>query len=231
MNCSGLSEGELHAPSLQPQPPPSTNLQSSIFNLQSQIFNLQSSFQDGNLLVNGHVYRRPCDWAADCGPVAFLGGPRAWTPAAQAALAQIPPLRTPPDPHSPLSTPHSSLSTLHSSLFTLHSSLFTPLRGLPNDFLVFAAGLEGSVPTVCGLCCAPTTLTVRFEDVWRLLPPARRALSYTCAVTRDPHAKDASSAQAEGVVRESLPGVAPDARICLDLAENGGFVLSFQPEP
>ena len=162
--------------------------------------NLQYSYQDGNLTVNGHVYRRPCDWAADCGPEAFLGGPRTWTPAARAALAAS-------------------------------SQGVCPLRGSPSDFLVFAVGLEGPVPTVCGLGCAPTTLTVRFEDVWRMLPSGLRARSYACAVTRDANSKDAPSAQAEGVVRESIPGLAPDARICLDLAERGGFVLSFQPEP
>lgn len=174
------------------------------------------SYTDGQLQVEGRTYRRPCDWAIDCGPVAFLGGPRAWTPAAQAALAQF----------SKQKNPHPSPTVLHHSPFTFH-----PLRGLPDDFLVFAVGLEGSVPTVCGLSCAATTLTVRFEDAWRLLPPDRRALSYTCAVTRDPHSKDTPSGQAEGIVRESLPGLAPDARICLDLADNGGFVLSFQPEP
>ena len=105
-----------------------------------------------------------------------------------------------------------------------------PLRGLPNDFLVFASGLEGSVPIVCGLACAATTLTVRFEDVWRHLSLEHRALSYTCAVTRDPHAKDVPAAQDEGVVRETLSGLAPDVRICLDLADNGGFVLSFHPD-
>lgn len=100
---------------------------------------------------------------------------------------------------------------------------------MPDDFLVFAVGLEGTVPTVCGLACAATTLTVRFEDVWRLLPSSRRAFSYSCAVARDPHSKDDPSAQAEGIVRESLPDLAPDARICLDLADNGGFVLTFHP--
>ena len=102
---------------------------------------------------------------------------------------------------------------------------------MPDDFLVFAVGLEGSVPTVCGLTCAATTLTVRFEDVWQLLPSNRRAHSYSCAVTRDPHAKDEPSAQAAGIVRETISGLAPDARICLDLTDNGGFVLTFQPEP
>ena len=102
---------------------------------------------------------------------------------------------------------------------------------MPDDFLVFAVGLEGSVPTVCGLCCAATTLTVRFEDVWRILPARRRAFSYTCEVTRDPHSKDAPTAQADDTVRESIPDLAPDVRICLDLADSGGFVLAFHPQP
>jgi hypothetical protein len=168
------------------------------------------------LLVNARAYRRPCDWAADCGPIAFLGGPRAWTLAAQAALAQLFLLHKPPNTQS--------------SIFNPQSSIFHPLRGLPDDFLVVAVGLEGSVPTVCGLACAATTLTVRFEDIWQLLPADRRAYSYSCVVTRDPHSKDSPSAQAEGVVRESIPGLAPDVRICLDLADNGGFVLAFHPE-
>jgi hypothetical protein len=146
------------------------------------------------------TYQRPCDWAADCGPAVFLGGERAWTPAAQDALAAA------------------------------ASATLTPLRGLPDDFLVFAVGLAGTTPSVCGLACAATTLTVRFEDVWQLLPSDSRALSYTCAVSRDPHAKYPPSAQAAGIVRESIPGLAPDARICLDLADSGGFVLSFHPE-
>jgi len=160
------------------------------------------SYQDGKLFADGRVYLRPCDWAADCGPVAFLGGPRPWTPAARSALISNP-----------------------------QPSSIRPLRGLPDDFLVFAVGLEGPVPTVCGLSCAATTLTVRFEDVWRRLPASLRAFSYTCAVTRDPHSKDAPSALAERVVRESIPDIAPDVRICLDLADNGGFVLTFHPSP
>ena len=171
--------------------------------------NSNFSYQDGNLIVNGHVYRRPCDWAAECRPTEFLGGPRAWTPSALSALAT---------------------TTPHYSLFTINSSLLTPLRGLPDDFLLFAVGLDRDSPIVCGLTTAATTLTVRFEDVWLLLPPDRRAFSYTCGVTRDPHSKDAPSACADGIVRESIPGLAPDARICLDLADSGGFVLSFHPE-
>ncbi len=191
---------------------------------------LQYTFKEGNLIVNGHVYRRPCDWAADCGPETFLGGPRQWTPAAQEALALVLPSTRHSSlvsPHSPLVTRHSSLLTPHSSLLTRHPSPLHPLRGLPDDFLVFAV-VEGTSVTICGLACAATTLTVRFEDVWETLPPERRAFLYSCAVTRDPHAKDAPN---DGVVRETLADLAPDVRICLDLADNGGFVLTFHPLP
>ena len=181
---------------------------------------LKYTFKEGNLIVNGHGYRRPCDWTVECGPSQFLGGPRAWTPSALSALATTIP------------TPSPSPFTFHHSPFTFHPSPFTfhPLRGLPDDFLVFAVGLDTDSPSVCGLTTAATTLTVRFEDVWLLLPPDRRAFSYTCEVTRDPHSKDAPSAKDDGMVRESIPHLAPDARICLDLADNGGFVLSFRPE-
>ena len=103
------------------------------------------------------------------------------------------------------------------------------MRGLPDDFLVFAVE-DGASVTICGLACAPTTLTVRFEDAWEALSPELRAYSYRCSVTRDPHVKDAPSTRQEGVVRETLTMLAPDARIFLDLADSGGFVLSFQPE-
>ena len=79
---------------------------------------------------------------------------------------------------------------------------------MPDDFLVFAIGLDSMSPTVCGLAAAATTLTVRLEDVWFLLPSGRRALSYSCAVTRDPHTKDAPSAQTDGIVRETIESFA-----------------------
>ena len=158
-------------------------------------------WEDGLLRADGRAYPRPCDWATACGPEAFLGGPRAWTPAARDALARA------------------------------AAASITPLRGLPDDFLIFAAGLQDATPAVCGLAVAPTTLTVRFEDVWRLLPPAARAFAYACDAARDPHAGDAPAAQVAGIVRETLPGLAPDVRICLDLAANGGFTLAFRPAP
>lgn len=146
------------------------------------------------------IYARPCDWAADCGPEAFLGGPRDWTPAAREALkaaAERP---------------------------------FRPLRGMPDDFIVFAAGLRGRTVSVCGMACSATTLTVRFEDVWSRIPASLRAVSYSCAATRDPNAKDGPQA-ADGVVRETLQGLAPDVRICLDLGDGGGFRLAFEASP
>ncbi len=105
---------------------------------------------------------------------------------------------------------------------------FRVLRGEPGDFLV-CARRHGDVWTVGAFTVAATTLTVRFEDLWYLLPPELRHVTYTVEVTRDPHAKDAPDAQTAGVVYETLTDVAPDARIFLDLLPSGGFTLKFKP--
>ncbi len=105
---------------------------------------------------------------------------------------------------------------------------FRVLRGEPDDFLVCARRYH-DVWKVGAFTVEPTTLTVRFEDVWRLLPEASRATEYLVEVVRDPNGGDPPEAQAAHVVREALPGIAPDARICLDLAAGGGFTLTFWP--
>lgn len=143
------------------------------------------------------AYARPCAWAADCGPSVFLGLPDG---------AQTPAGRAAEAVWTPCAV--------------------EPLRGMPDDFLV-GWRADGAALVVCGLARGATTLTVRLEDVWLRLPPAHRALSYACAVVRDPHEKDAA---AEGVVRETLHALAPDVRVCLDVAAGGGFVLRFEPE-
>ncbi|MBR0506491.1 MAG: hypothetical protein IJJ84_13900, partial [Kiritimatiellae bacterium] len=94
--------------------------------------------------------------------------------------------------------------------------------GAPADFLVFARGSGGDRPTgatwqVGGFTVEATTLTVRFEDVWDRTPPALRATSYAVDVLRD----------GENAI---LPGIAPDARLFIDLAANGGFLFTFTPE-
>ena len=70
-----------------------------------------------------------------------------------------------------------------------------------------------------GFTVEATTLTVRFEDVWDLTPPELCVTSYSVTVLRD-------SACAIPTV---LTDIAPDARIFIDLAANGGFLLSFTP--
>jgi len=106
---------------------------------------------------------------------------------------------------------------------------FRVLRGEPDDFLVCARRYK-DVWKVGAFVVAATTLTVRFEDLWSQLPKtAERYVNYLVEVVRDPHAKDAPEAQAAGVVRETLTDVAPDARICLDVAAGGGFTITFWP--
>ena len=108
------------------------------------------------------------------------------------------------------------------------SDRFRVLRGELDDFLV-CARLRGDVWSVGAFAAEPTTLTVRFEDLWRQLPAAARHLDYRLGVVRDPHAKDDPAVQAAGVVRETVDGLAPDARVCLDVAKGGGFLLTFTP--
>ena len=93
---------------------------------------------------------------------------------------------------------------------------FHVMRGEPEDFLVFARR-AGATWQVGGFTVEATTLTVRFEDVWNLTPPELRATSYSVAVLRD------------GACAV-LPGIAPDARLFIDLAANGGFLFTFTPE-
>ena len=105
---------------------------------------------------------------------------------------------------------------------------FKVLRGEPDDYLVCARRYH-DVWKVGAFTVEATALTVRFEDLWNKLPEKSRFANYLVEVVRDPNAKDSAEAQAAHVVRETLPGVAPDARICLDLASGGGFTMTFWP--
>ena len=103
---------------------------------------------------------------------------------------------------------------------------FHVLRGEPDDFLVFARRSRGDRPTgatwqVGGFTVEATTLTVRFEDVWDLTPPELHATSYSVTVLKD---------GACAILPAILPGIAPDARLFIDLAANGGFLFTFTPE-
>ena len=118
---------------------------------------------------------------------------------------------------------------------------FHVMRGEPDDFLVFARRLRrsrgdrptgasrrsrgdrptGAVWQVGGFTVDATTLTVRFEDVWNLTPPELRVTSYSVEVLRD---------GVSAVSQNILPGIAPDARLFIDLAANGGFLFTFTPE-
>ena len=102
---------------------------------------------------------------------------------------------------------------------------FWLMRGEPGEFAV-AAQRQGGVWRVAGVTAEARTLTVRFEDVWLRTPAELRARIYTVDILRDPLKDEAGDR-----VEESFPDQAPDVRVALDLAKNGGFLLTFRPQP
>ena len=103
---------------------------------------------------------------------------------------------------------------------------FRVMRGEPDDFLVFARRI-GAAWQVGGFTVEATTLTVRFEDVWDLTPPELRATSYSVTVLRD--SACAVPPAAPPAPPTILSDIAPDARIFIDLAANGGFLRTVTP--
>jgi hypothetical protein len=108
---------------------------------------------------------------------------------------------------------------------------FWMMRGEPGAFAVAARRL-GDVWRAGGVTAAAQTLTVRFEDLWLRTPADLRALRYTVTILRDPNAREIADKGAESgsQVEETFAGQAPDVRVALDLAKDGGFLLTFTPE-
>lgn len=106
---------------------------------------------------------------------------------------------------------------------------FRVMRGEPGDFVVCARRYK-DVWKAAAFAVEPTALTFRFEDLYLQLPKtAPRYEDYIVEVVRDPNSKDPAEAQSAGVVRETITGVPPDARIRLELQRGGGFTLTFWP--
>ena len=101
---------------------------------------------------------------------------------------------------------------------------FWMMRGEPGEFAV-AARRQGGVWQVAGVTAAARTLTVRFEDVWLRMPAELRSRAYTVDILRDPLKDEAGDR-----IEESFTEQAPDVRVALDLAKNGGFLLTFRPQ-
>ena len=101
---------------------------------------------------------------------------------------------------------------------------FWMLRGEPGVFAM-AARRQDNAWQVAGVTAEAQTLTVRFEDLWLRMPAELRALRYSVAILRDPVPGEQGDR-----VEESFADQAPDVRVALDLAKNGGFVLTFRPE-
>lgn len=101
---------------------------------------------------------------------------------------------------------------------------FWMMRGEPGEFAL-AARRQGNVWQVAGVTAAARTLTVRFEDLWLRMPAELRLAKYTVDILRDP-LKD----ETDDGVEESFADQAPDVRVALDLAKNGGFVITYRPQ-
>jgi len=100
---------------------------------------------------------------------------------------------------------------------------FRVLRGEVDDFVVCARRWH-DVWKVGAFTVKPTTLTLRFEDLWSQLPKRSQFHLYLAEIFREPNAKESG-----GPVRETIPDVAPDARFTLDLPAGGGFTVTFWP--
>jgi hypothetical protein len=101
---------------------------------------------------------------------------------------------------------------------------FWMMRGEPGEFAV-AARRQGNVWQVAGVTAAAQTLTVRFEDLWLRMPAELRSGQYTVEILRDP-----IKGEPGDCIEESFADQAPDVRVALDLAKNGGFLLTFRPQ-
>lgn len=97
------------------------------------------------------------------------------------------------------------------------------IRGEPGVFAIVARR-EGANWQVGGITATARTVTLRFEDLWWRMPEKMRASAYYVTIQRDP-IKDERGASIE----ESFSEQAPDVRIALDLAANGGFLITFRP--
>ncbi len=102
---------------------------------------------------------------------------------------------------------------------------FWMMRGEPGEFAV-GARRQGATWRVAGITAAAKTLTVRVEDLWLRTPVEWRAPHYTVELLRDPLPGEAGPC-----VEETFAAQAPDVRVALDLARDGGFLVTLRPQP
>lgn len=103
-----------------------------------------------------------------------------------------------------------------------------PMRGERGVFLMWVEGVPGRF-TVSALAREKMALTLRVEDAWRAVGGAVRmdgtTPAYSVRILRD-----GVAAGQPGEDEVSLEGVYPDARIFVDIAPGGGFVMEFTGE-
>lgn len=179
----------------------------------------------------------------------FFDTPRAMAAGKFGALAQVDALRvesgsqalhhfflTLPFTRAPLPAPlfGNRLTKAARAAFALMCAVdgvgedYQVMRAEPGVFAVVARR-EGARWRVAGIADRPITLTVRFEELWWRTPQVLRGESYSVIILRDVTAADvaASSNMEADSVAEIFGGQAPDVRVVLDLARDGGFLLTF----
>ena len=99
---------------------------------------------------------------------------------------------------------------------------FKVLRAEIDEYLVFAARSAGNW-IVGAFTSEPLTLTVRLEDLRDMTPAGFRMDSCRLNVLRDALPDEP---QENGSVETSMGRIAMDARVFIDLARDGGFLIS-----
>lgn len=100
---------------------------------------------------------------------------------------------------------------------------FWVIRGEPGVFAVTATR-KGACWHVAGITASARTLTIRFEDLALRTPTDCRAEQYAVRIQRDPNKHELGT-----LIDETFDAQPAHIRVALDLAPNGGFLLTFTP--
>jgi len=100
---------------------------------------------------------------------------------------------------------------------------FWVIRGEPGVFAITATR-KGGCWAIAGITAAARTLTIRFEELVLRTPVEHRAAHYTVRIQRDP-----AKGENGTLIDEVFDAQPAHIRVALDLAQSGGFLLTFTP--